>query len=62
MRSARHRSHQREIDSRSDLTYMRNMGVNVSIVNAEKSSEPLVRLKLPGLESASSSSSGLVLL
>lgn len=46
MRSAWHQSHQSGIDFRSDLTYMRNMGVNVLIMSAQKSSVPLVRLKL----------------
>lgn len=57
MRSARHRSHQSGIDSRSDLTYMRNMGVNVLIMSAQKSSVPLARLKLLEPESAMSFSS-----
>lgn len=57
MRSARHRSHQSGIDSRSDLTYMRNMGVNVLIRSAQKPSVPLARLKLPEPESAVSFSS-----
>lgn len=62
MRSARHQSHQSGIDSRSDLTYMRNTGVNVLIMSAEKFSVPLASLKLPEPESAVSFSSGLVLL
>lgn len=57
MRSARHRS---EIDSRSDLTYMRNMGVNVLITAAQKLSVPLARLKLPEPESAVSFPSALM--
>lgn len=55
-------SHQREIDSRLDLTYMQNMGVNVLIMNAQNSSVPRVRLKLLESESALSFSSGPVLL
>ena len=62
MRSARHPSHQSRIDSRSDITYMRNMGVNVLIVSAQKSSVPQARLKLLESESAESFSYGLVLL
>lgn len=46
MRSARQRSHQSGIDSRSDLTYMRYMGVNILIMSAQKSSVPLAGLKL----------------
>lgn len=57
MRSARHRSHQSAIDSRSDLTYMRNMGVNILILSAQKSSLPLARLKHLEPESAVSFSS-----
>lgn len=62
MRSARHRSHQREIDSRSDHTYMRNMGVNVLIVSAQESWVPLARLKLPESESAESFSDKVVII
>lgn len=62
MRLARHQSHQREIDSRLDLTYMQNMDVNVLIVNPQNSSVPRVRLKLLESESALSFSSGPVLL
>ena len=62
MRSARHRSLRGGIDSRSDLTYMRNMGVNVLIMSAQKSSVPVARLKLLEPESAVSFSSAPVLL
>lgn len=40
---ARHQTHQCGIDSRLDLTYMQNMGVNILIINAQKSSVSLVR-------------------
>lgn len=60
MRSATQWSHQSGIDSRSHLTYMRNMGVNELIRSAQKSSVPLARLKLEA-ESAVSFSSGPVL-
>lgn len=61
MKSASQGSHLRGIDPRSDLTHMRNMGVNVLIMTAQKSSVPLARLKLEP-ESAVSFSSGPVLL
>lgn len=60
MRSARHRSQQSGIDSRSHLTYMRNMGVNIMIMSAQKSPEPLAGLKLMETESAVSFSSVLL--
>lgn len=59
MRSARHRS---KIDSRSDLTYMRNMGVNVLIMGAQKPSALPARLKQLEPELAVSFSSAPVLL
>lgn len=46
MRSARHRSHQSRIDSRSDLPFMKNMAVHVLIMSVQKSLMPLARLQL----------------
>lgn len=59
MRSARHWC---KIDSRSNLTYMKNIGINVLIMGVQKPSVPLARLRQLQPMSAVSFSSAPVLL